>query len=150
MLGVAFALQGRITEGLQQLETAIQKRTDEGTEVAADWARLFLCELYLAILTGEGGASARVLFTNFRSILGVMFFGKKRLISMIDKIRQNPQFDDQGHYIARCDMIMGLLYKSKKQKFLALEHLTRAQVIVETAGPSPMLTRINDALADIA
>lgn len=150
MLGVAYALQGQITDGLRQLETAIQKRSDEGTEVAADWARLFLCEVYLAILTGEGGASPRVFFKNFIAIMGVMLFGKKRLVAMIDKIRRNPQFDDQGHYIARCDMIMGLFYKSKKQKHLALDYLTRAHVVVETAGPSPMLTRINDALADMS
>ncbi len=150
MLGVAYALQGRIADGLHQIETTIQRRTDEGTAVAADWARLFLCELYLAILTGEGGASLAVFFKNFRAIIWVMLFGEKRLVAMVDQIRKNPQFDDQGHYLARCDMIMGLLYKAKKKKQLALKHLTRAQVVVETAGPSPMLTRINDALAELA
>lgn len=150
MLGVAYALQGRVGDGLRQIETAIQNRSDEGTEVAADWARLFLCELYLAILTGEGGFSPGVLFRNFRAILSVVLFGEKRLIATVDQIRNNPQFDEQGHYIARCDMIMGLLYKAKKKKQLAREHLSKAQVIVETAGRSPMLTRINEALEELA
>lgn len=150
MLGVAYALKGQVAEGLRQIEDAIQKRTDEGTMVSADWARLFLCEMYLAILTGEGGGSFKVLVLNFWSILMVMLFGEKRLKAMIEQVRANPQFDEKGHYIARCDMIIGLLYKAKKKKAQAKDHLTKARVIVETAGQSPMLKRIDAALADLA
>ncbi|NVO57815.1 AAA family ATPase [Rhodobacteraceae bacterium B1Z28] len=150
MLGVAYALNGQIADGLRQIENTIQKRTDEGTKVSADWARLFLCEMYLAILTGEGGGSLGVLLGNLRSIVRVMLFGEKELIAMIEKVRQNPQFDDKGHYIARCDMIMGLLYKARKKKLLAIEYLTKARVIVETAGRSPMLTRIDQALTELS
>ncbi|WP_160175174.1 ATP-binding protein [Ruegeria halocynthiae] len=150
MLGVGYAMNGQVADGLRQVESAIQKRTDEGTLISADWARLFLCELYLAILTGEGGGSLGVLFRNFWSIVWVMLFGEKRLVAMVDQVRKNPQFDDRGHYIARCDMIMGLLYKARKKKAQAIEYLTKARVIVETAGHSPMLTRIDTALADLA
>ncbi|WP_341367676.1 AAA family ATPase [Yoonia sp. BS5-3] len=150
MLGVAYAMSGHIAEGLRQIEGAVQKRTDEGSQISADWARLFLCELYLAILTGEGGGSLAVLIRNLRSILKVRLFGEKRLTRMIEEIRLNPQYDDQGHFIARCDMIMGLLYKAKKKKQLARTHLSKARVVVETAGQSPMLTRINRALAELA
>nr|WP_302479300.1 AAA family ATPase [Ruegeria arenilitoris] len=150
MLGVAYALNGQITAGLRQVEWAIQRRTDEGTQVSADWARLFLCEMYLAILTGEGGGSISVLIKNFRSIIWVMLFGRKRLIAMIEQVRSNPQFDKKGHYIARCDMIMGLLYKAKKKKSQAKDYLTKARVVVESAGRSPMLTRIDAALAELA
>ncbi|MCG7521378.1 AAA family ATPase [Ruegeria sp. Ofav3-42] len=150
MLGVAYALNGQIAAGLRQVEWAIQRRTDEGTQVSADWARLFLCEMYLAILTGEGGGSIGVLIRNFRSIIWVMLFGRKRLIAMIEQVRSNPQFDKKGHYIARCDMIMGLFYKAKKKKSQARDYLTKARVVVETAGRSPMLTRIDAALAELA
>ena len=136
--------------GYARSRMRIQNRTDEGTKVSADWARLFLCEMYLAILTGEGGGSIGVLLRNLRSIVGVLLFGEKKLIAMIEQIRQNPQFDARGHYIARCDMIMGLLYKARKKKQLAVEHLTKARVIVETAGQSPMLMRIDGALAELA
>lgn len=150
MLGVAYALNGQVAAGLRQVEWAIQKRTDEGTQVSADWARLFLCEMYLAILTGEGGGSLSVLIRNFRTIIWVMLFGRKRLIAMIEQVRKNPQFDEKGHYIARCDMIIGLLYKAKKKKPQARDYLTKARVVVETAGRSPMLTRIDAALAELA
>lgn len=150
MLGVAHALKGQIADGLRQIETAIQNRTDEGTKASADWARLFLCEMYLAILTGEGDSSLSVLMRNLWSILRVALFGEKKLIAMIEEVRRNPQFDERGHYIARCDMILGLLYKARKKKDLAVEHLTKARVIVETAGQSPMLKRIDGALAELS
>ncbi|WP_170764894.1 AAA family ATPase [Ruegeria lacuscaerulensis] len=150
MLGVAYALNGQVTAGLRQIEEAIQKRTDQGTLVSADWARLFLCEMYLSILTGEGGGSIKVLIKNLRSIVWVMLFGEKRLIAMIETVRKNPQFDEKGHYIARCDMMMGLLYKAKKKKSRARDYLTKARVVVEAAGRSPMLARIDAALAELA
>jgi len=56
-------------------------------------------------------------------------------------------FDPNGHHIGRAEMILGLLYKIKKKKDLARRHLTEAQRIVAPTGPSPMLTRIEDALA---
>lgn len=149
MLGVAYTLNGQVSEGLHQIELTIRKRMDEGTKVAADWARIFLCELYLAILTGEGGGSLSVLLRNLSSIAHVMLFGEKKLFAMIDEVRQNPQFDDKGHYIARCDMILGLLYKARKKRVLAIEHLTKARVIVETAGQTPLLARIDKALAEL-
>nr|WP_256415887.1 adenylate/guanylate cyclase domain-containing protein [Ruegeria sp. HKCCD8929] len=150
MLGVAYAMNGQIAEGLRQIEDVIQRRDEEGTQVAADWGRLFLCEMHLAILTGEGGGSIGVLLRNLRTIIRVMLTGEKRLISLIERVRKNPQFDTKGHYIARCDMIMGLLYKAKKKKPLAVQHLTDARLIVETAGQSPMLARIDAALAELA
>jgi hypothetical protein len=46
-------------------------------------------------------------------------------------------------------MIMGLLYKANKKRLPAIEHLTKARVVVETAGQTPMLARIDKALAEL-
>jgi hypothetical protein len=46
-------------------------------------------------------------------------------------------------------MILGLLYKAKKKKALAAGHLSEARRIVSAFGPSPMLTRIEAALAEL-
>ncbi|MEO0918921.1 MAG: hypothetical protein AAFY31_18400, partial [Pseudomonadota bacterium] len=150
MLGVAYAMKGQIARGLDQIEGAINRRDAEGSRIAADWARLFLCEMYLAILIGEGGASPIALLRNIGAIGRVVFSGQKRLTSMIEQVRQNPQFDENGHYIARCDMMMGLLYKARKRNALAKKHLTLARQTVASAGQSPMLARIEAALADLA
>jgi hypothetical protein len=46
-------------------------------------------------------------------------------------------------------MILGLLYKIKRKDALAVQHLTEARRIISEFGPSPMLARIETALAEI-
>lgn len=149
LLGVALALSGRIDKGLRHFEQAIARREKEGYRAAADWCRMFLCEVYLEILSGKGEASLGLLLRNFRSIMWVFMFGAKRMIALIEKVQANPQFDRQGHYIGRTEMILGLLYKAKKRQALAARHLTEAQRILCAHGPSPTLTRVETALAEL-
>ena len=49
-------------------------------------------------------------------------FGPKRIVALIEHVRSNPQFDPNGHYIGRAEMILGLLYKAKKKKELAARY----------------------------
>jgi class 3 adenylate cyclase len=148
-LGVADVMDGRIGEGLSQIERLIENGEDLAHMVTPDWYRLYLCEIYLGILSGEGGASAGVIVRNLRSLVSVMVSGPKRIEELVAKVRQNPVFDRNGHYYARTEMILGQLHKIKKRRELALRHLSEARRIVEPAGPSPMLARIDAALADL-
>jgi tetratricopeptide (TPR) repeat protein len=147
--GVALAVNGRIQEGLEYIEQTIVRRENEGFRAAADWCRLFLCEVYLNILSGGGEASLGLLLRNVRPLTWVMMFGAKRIEALIKQVRNNPQFDPNGHYIGRAEMILGLLYKAKKKKALAASHLSEARRIASAFGPSPMLTRIEAALAEL-
>lgn len=150
MLGVALVMNGRIGEGLRRIEMSVGRREKEGYKAAADWNRLFLCEIYLGILSGQGGASLGVLVRNIRSLTGVLIFGEKRIVALVEQVRSNPQFDRDGHYLGRAEMILGLLHKTKKRKAPAMQHLTEARRIINPSGPSPMLTRIEVALAELA
>jgi len=150
MLGVAHALDGRIGDGLHQIEATIAKREAEGASGFADWNRLFLSEFYLQILSGEGGASFGVLMRNFRALAGVMLLGDRQIHALVDKVRNNPQWDKDGYFHARCDMILGLLYKLRKKKALAITHLTRAHSLIAPIGDNPMLARIDAAMAELA
>ena len=47
-------------------------------------------------------------------------------------------------------MIMGRLYGAKKKGALAVQHLTEAKRIASQIGPTPMLTRIEAELAELA
>ena len=141
-------MNGRIDEGLRYIEQTISRRDEEGYRASADWCRLFLCEIYLDILSGTGKPSLGLFLRNFRSLASVLTFGAKRIRALIEQVRSNPQFDREGHFIGRAEMILGLLYKAKKQKALARTHLTEARRIVSAFGPSPMLARIEAALAE--
>lgn len=149
-LAVAMVTAGRIDEGLCSIETTIANREAEGYMAAADWSRLYLCEIYLAIMSGEGEASLSVLVRNFRSLAKVLMFGAGRIEALVARIRTNRQFDPEGHYIARAEMILGLLYKLKKRRAKAAMHLIEARRIFQMSGPSAILTRIETALAEVS
>lgn len=149
LLGIAFALNGRIGEGLRRIEESIVRREAEGYRAAADWARLFLCEAYLDILSGKGKVSLGLVLRNFRALAGVLIFGPKRIATLIEEVRSNPQFDRDGHYMGRAEMILGLLYQAKKKKALAATHLAEARRILSAFGPSATLTRVEAGWADV-
>jgi hypothetical protein len=46
-------------------------------------------------------------------------------------------------------MILGLLCKVKKKRALAVQHLTEAKHILSQFGQTPMLARVETALAEL-
>jgi hypothetical protein len=46
-------------------------------------------------------------------------------------------------------MILGLLYKGKKKRALAVSHLTEAKRILSQFGQTPILARVDAALAEL-
>ena len=51
--------------------------------------------------------------------------------------------------MGRVQMILGLLYKVKKKRALAVEHLTEARRILSQFGQTPFLARVEAALAEL-
>lgn len=149
MLGVALAMDGQIAEGIRHVQAFIAQREAEGRQSAADWCRLFLCEIYLEILSGKGGASSRVLLRNARTLAGVLLRGERLIVALTDTVRSNPQFDRNGHYIGRVEMALGLLHKAKGRTRRAACHLEEARRIISPAGASPALSRIEAALSEL-
>ncbi len=148
-MAVVLAATGRIDEAIRAIETTIADREAEGFRAAANWSRLFLCEVYLAILS-QGGASFGTIVRNARALAKVRLFGARRIESLIGQARAHPQWAPDGHYVARTEMILGLLYKMKKQRARAAGHLAESRRILRAAGPSAMLTRIEAALAEVS
>ena len=148
--GVALVIRGAIGKGIRCLENSILRREQDGYRAVADWQRLFLSEIYLEIISGKERPSASVLARNALTLVSVTIMARKRILKLVERVRQNPQFDPNGHFIARCEMILGLLYKSKKKRALAVQHLTEAKRISSQFGPTPMLAKIEAALAELA
>ena len=46
-------------------------------------------------------------------------------------------------------MILGLLYKAKRKRALAVQHLTEAKLIFSQFGQTPILARVETALAEL-
>jgi hypothetical protein len=125
------------------------RREHEGYRVAADWLRMFLCEIYIEIISRAERPPIRVLARNLPTLIAVMFTAQRGISALVRRVQQNPQFDPNGHHIGRCEMILGLLYKTKKKRALAFHHLTEAKRIALQFGPTPMLTKIEAALTEL-
>ena len=149
MLGVAEVMNGRIGPGLGKIEAAIARNEQQGFRVSADWGRLYLCEVYLSILAGEGGASLGVILRNGPALMKVLLQGPRRIAALIEQVRLSQQFDTEGHNIGRAEMVLGLLYKHQKNGVLAGQHLAEAHRIIGASGPSPLLSRIAKAQAGL-
>ncbi len=149
MLGIAEVMNGQIAVGLARLEATIARHEKQGFRASADWGRLFLCEVYLSILAREQ-ASLRVLLRNLRPLAAVMLTGPRRVGALVEQVRGSAQWDPEGHYIGRAEMITGLLYKMKKDHGRARHHLHAARRIIGGSGASPLLSRVDAALESLA
>jgi class 3 adenylate cyclase len=146
--GVCKIFQGDITEGLYLIEQAILKRDKEGLPDLADLFRLNLAEVYLQIIAGKEKPTLSALLKNLPILLKVIVSGSGRIHALMTHVLRNPHFDPDGHHVGRAQMILGLLYKVKKKRALAVQHLTEAKRIASQFGPTPMLAKIEAALAE--
>lgn len=64
-------------------------------------------------------------------------------------ILEDPFFDPSGLFAGRAQMMLGLLYKIKKRPGLATQHLTEARRILSQFGQTPILARVETALAEL-
>jgi class 3 adenylate cyclase/tetratricopeptide (TPR) repeat protein len=149
ILGVSQVIQGDIRQGIRALEQAILKRETEGYRAAADWYRLFLGEVYLQIIDGNEKLPFALLLKNLPILLTVMATASSRVPALMAHVLANPRFHPDGHIPGRAQMILGLLYKAKNKPAPAMQHLTEARRILAQFGPSPMLGRVEAALAEL-
>ena len=148
--GVALVMQGQIRKGIHCVEQTILRCEREGNRAYADWSRMFLCEIYLAIVIGKEKVPLLVLLRNAPTLIAVIFTAQRRIHALVERIRQNPRIDPHGFHFAHTETILGLLYKANNKRALALQHLTEAKRIASQFGPTPMLEKIEAALAELA
>jgi class 3 adenylate cyclase len=149
VIGICKVLQGRINDGLVLLEEAIAKQEMAGFGRAADLYRLQLGEIYVRIITASEKLPLATLLMNLPILLKVIATGPSRLFILTAHVLANPHFDSAGHHAGHAEMLLGLLYKAKKKRALAAQHLTEAQRIFSQFGQTPILARVETALAEL-
>jgi hypothetical protein len=147
--GVCKVFQGNIRDGICLIDASILRREQEGCRGYADWLRLNLAEVYLQIIMGKEKPPLPILLKNLPIILRVMLTASSRIPALVTHALGNPRYDPEGHYVGRAQMTLGLLYKIKKKRALALEHLTVAKRIFSQFGQTPTLARVDEALAEL-
>jgi hypothetical protein len=112
--------------------------------------RLDLAEVHLQIIAGgDKKVPLPTLLRNFPILLKIMFTAGSRIPALITHVLDKPHFDPAGFHVGRAKMILGLLYKAKKERALALQHLTEAKRILSQFGQTPILARVDTALAEL-
>ena len=147
--GLSKVLQGRLAEGILCIEESISALDREGYKTAADWGRMHLSEVYLEVIVGSERPPVKVILRNLPTLLKIAITGSRRIESLVASVLQNPVLDPMGHLVARAHMILGLLYKAKRKRPLAIQHLTKAREITSQFGATPMLARIDSAVAEL-
>jgi tetratricopeptide (TPR) repeat protein len=149
VVGVCKVLQGNIADGIHWIEDAIVRRESEGYRTNADWYRGILIEVYLQIIAGNEKLAIRTLLMNLPILLKVTITASSRIRALIARILENPQMDPAGMQVGRLEMHLGLLYKAKKKRAVAVQHLTQARKILSQFGQTPILARVDTALAEL-
>jgi hypothetical protein len=149
ILGIFIIFQGRIADGVHVIEEAILSEEKDGYKTRADWHRLNLAEVYLQILAGAERPSLPIFLRNLPILLKIMFTASSRIHALVARVLKNPHIDPAGHHVGRAQMILGLLYKNKEKPALAVQHLTEAQRIFAQFGQTPILARVETALAEL-
>jgi hypothetical protein len=149
ILGVCQVLQGNIALGIHFIEEAIVRRENEGYRTNADWYRGLLAEVYLQIIAGHEKPPTLTLLRNLPNLLKVSVTAPSRIRALIDHVLENPHLDPAGHHVGRAQMILGLLYKANKKRAFAVQHLTEAKRILSQFGQTPILARVETALAEL-
>jgi tetratricopeptide (TPR) repeat protein len=150
LLGVCKILQGRFADGIHVIVNGIFQTEKDGYKIMADLERLFLADVYLQIMTGgDKKVPLPTLLRNLPILLKVMFTGGSRIRALIRRVLENPHFDPAGFHVGHAKMILGLLYKTRKKSAIALEYLTEARRIFSQFGQTPILARVDTALAEL-
>ena len=147
--GVLAVLNGEIGKGIRIIQGVIATARHDGWRAAEDWAKLFLCEVYLEIMFPKDRPPLGLLLRNIIVLIKVLFVGRSSIEELVSQVRSNPQFDPDGHHIGRAEMILGLLYKGTRKRVLAVQHLTEARRILSQLGKTSILARVETALVEL-
>ena len=147
--GFCKIFRGEITEGIRVIEKAVLKREKEGLPDIADFFRLNLAEVYLEMIGGKEKPPLSVLLKNLPVLLKVKVTAFARVRLLTARVLENPNFDPAGYHVGRAQMILGLLHKAKNKRSLAFQHLIEAKRIASQFGPTPMLAKVDAALAEL-
>ncbi len=145
--GVALAMLGRISEGIQVVEQEIGRYDRIGCKFHGAWARIILAEIYIEILSGKEKPPVSVLLKNFWTIVGATLFGARRARTLLQQAAAVEQLSEWGVHIARINFDLGVLSALKKKRDEARSYFAKARVGAESQGADVLLQKIEAALA---
>jgi class 3 adenylate cyclase/tetratricopeptide (TPR) repeat protein len=157
-LGVAMARTGELAKSVRWMETLIERSEGElGYRAYADFTRLFLAEIYLALLQSRANTHLhsrvkpplRVLLANLWFLATVKRVGPKKVETLLNSALRNEQFHERGVLRSRIELDLGLLQKLLNKPDLARGHLMRARAAASAQHASAMLAKIDAVIRSL-
>ena len=149
MEGLYKVLHGNIADGIRILEGTIVQQEKEGYSANANWCRLNLAQVYLEIISGNEKPPFSVVLKNLPILLKVIVTAPSRIRALVALDPDDPQYDPNGFFTGKSEMLLGLLYRAKKKREFAVQHLSEAKRILSQFGQTPILARVETALAEL-
>jgi class 3 adenylate cyclase len=149
LLSIAKIMRGEFKEGVREIESALSREKSIGNTNSADWYWGFLSEIYLQVLTGKGAMPLPVLLRNGHVILRIRLTAFSRIRGAMADVLKNPRYYRSGFAIGRALMILGLFHQARRRLTEAARYLAEARDILAAFGPSPLLHRVDAALASL-
>ena len=147
--GVALVVHGEIGEGIRSMKQAILRREPKVDRRNADLVPHALVRNLSRNYRRNREAAGKGSCAKHTDIGDGHVHGEKRIRALLEQARRTPELDPDGHHIGRSEMILGLLCKAKKKRALAVQHLTEAKRIILQFGQTPILARVETALAEL-
>jgi hypothetical protein len=149
MLSLATIMQGSFARGISELRRFIVDNERIGYQLIADWARIYLAEVYLELLSGKEKPSLGVLAGNFIFLVRTLPFAAQMAFDLLSQAWSNEQIEKSTGTAARISFGMGLACKLRKRTAEARMHLERAQKIALPLRTTTLLAKIEAALAEL-
>jgi hypothetical protein len=106
--------------------------------------------VYLHILSSNEKPPLAILLKNLPILLKLMLTAPARIHGLTKRVLQNRQIDPSGQIVGSVHKVLGLLYKLKKKRALALEHLTEAKKDIFAVRTIPSTHARRDRAGGIA
>jgi class 3 adenylate cyclase/tetratricopeptide (TPR) repeat protein len=147
--GVAYAMLGRLSEGIRIINKQIAQSETIGDHSRAAWGRVILAEIYIQILSGKEKLDTGVFLRNIWTIIGALLFGASRARALLRQATAVRTFSEKGVLMARLNFDLGVLSAMKKKRNEARGYLEKARVGAESQGADKLLQKIDSALAEL-
>jgi hypothetical protein len=147
--GVAMAMLGRISEGIDVVKQQIARLDSAGDRTVAAWTRITLAEIYIQILSGKDRPPAVVILKNFWTIVDTMIFGVRRARALLREAEADKQLSERGVIFARINLNLGMLSAMKNKRDEARRYLEKARFAAERQNADKLRQKIEAALAEL-
>ena len=150
-LALGMVLSGQIKKGVRRLEAVIKRcETEYGYQLYADTIRVFLAEIYIALIQGGKKPPLRMVLKNLLFLVQAKVVAARRAEALLKIALRNEQFSETGVYRARIELDLGLLHQATKRRNLAREHLERARTAASAQQATALLAKIEAATTSLA